>query len=104
MRKSDRAVNAHAVAGAGAPHGAREVAESVGGKQRSAVEGRNEESTREMRLVVFDAMKFCAERFGIGIKGRGQRLGNTREFRENLDAFPCERWHAQGVKKFCGQP
>ncbi len=38
-----------------------------------------------MRLVVLDAVKLCGKLFGIGIKGRRQRLRNTREFRENLD-------------------
>src|SRR5258708_31657101 len=104
MRKSHRAVDPHAAARAGAPHGAREIAESVGGKQRGAFERRNKKAARKMRLVVLDAVKLCAEFFGIGIKGGSQRLRYTREFRENLDTFPRERRHAQRVKKFCAQP
>jgi len=57
-----------------------------------------------MRLMVLDAVELCGKLFGIGIKGGRQRLRNTREFRENLDAFPRERRHAQRVKKFCAQP
>src|SRR5712664_5017304 len=104
MRESYRAVDSHAAARAGAPHGAREIAESVGGKQRGTFERRNEKAARKMRPVVLDAVKLCPEFFGIGIKGRRQRLGNASELRENLEAFPCERRHAQRVKKLCAQP
>src|SRR5260370_18249672 len=104
MRESYRAVDPHAAARAGAPNGAREIAESVGGKQRGAFERRNKKTARKMRLVVLDAVKLCAEFFGISIKGGSQRLRYTRELRENFDAVPRERRHAQRVKKFCAQP
>src|SRR5260370_1157475 len=81
MRKSHRAVDPHAAARAGAPHGAREIAESVGGKQRGAFERRNKKTARKMRLVVLDAVKLCAEFFGISIKGGSQRLRYTRALR-----------------------
>src|ERR1700730_4413945 len=99
-----RSVDPHVVAGAGAPHRAREIAESVGGKQRGAFERRDEKAAREMRLVVLDAVELGNKLLGVRIKGRRQRLGNTREFRENLDAFPGERRHAQRVEKFRAQP
>jgi len=57
-----------------------------------------------MRLVMLDAMKLCTNLLGIGIKGRRERLGNPREFREHSDAFPRKRRHTQCVKKFCAQP
>src|SRR5437588_2682015 len=104
MRKSYRAVDPHAVARSRAPHCARKIAQTVGGKERGAFERRNKKATCEMRLVVFDAVKLCAKFFWIRVKSRRQRLGNTREFRENSDAFPRERRHAQRVKKLCTQP
>src|SRR5216683_3414980 len=104
MRKHYCAVNVHAAAGAGAPHRAREIAESVSGKQRGPFKGRNEKAAREMRMVMLDAMKLCLDLLGIGIKGRGQGLRNTRELREHFDTFPRERGHAQSVKKFRAQP
>src|SRR5258708_3078596 len=77
LRKSYHAVNAQAAAAAGSPHRAREIAEPVGGKQRGAFERRNEKAAREMRLVMLDAMKFCRNLFGIGIKDRSQGLRNA---------------------------
>src|SRR5580700_12332103 len=63
MGEDDRAVNAHAVAGAHAPHGAGEIAEAVGGKQGGLLERGNKKSAGEMRLVVLHAVKlrfdFC---------------------------------------------
>src|SRR5260370_39868622 len=101
MRKSHRAIDAHAVARARSPHRAREIAESVGGKQRGAFERRNEKAARKMRLVMLDAVELCAGIFGIGIKCPRQRLRNTREFRENFDAFPRERSEERRVGKEC---
>src|SRR6266436_791985 len=98
------AINVHAAAGAHAPHRAREIAESISGKQRRAFERRNEKAACEMRLVVLDAVKLCTNGFGIGIKGCSQRFGNTRELCKNSDAFAGERRHGQCVKKFCTQP
>jgi len=46
MRECYRPVDPHAVALAGAPHGAREIAESVCGKQRGAFERRNKKTAR----------------------------------------------------------
>src|SRR6266436_10319204 len=100
MRKRYHAVNVHAAAGAGAPHRAREIAESVSGKQRGPFERRNEKAAREVRLVMLDAMKFSRDLFGVGIKGRSQGLRNTREFREHFDAFPRKIGHPQSVKEF----
>src|SRR6266478_9646917 len=68
------------------------------------LEGRNEESARQVRLVMLDAMKFCRDLFGIGVKGRSQGLRNTDEFRKHFDTSPRERGHAQSVKKFRAQP
>src|SRR5216683_4312251 len=104
MRKRHRAINVHAVASTGAPHRAGEITESISREQRGVFERRNEEAARQMRLVMFDAVKFCSKLLGIGIKGRRQRFRNTREFRENFEALPRERRHAQRVKKFCAQP
>jgi len=84
MRESYRPVDPHAAAGAGAPHGAREIAESVGGKQRGALERRDEKAAREMRLVMFDAVELGSKPLGIRIKGCCQRLGNTGEFSREL--------------------
>src|SRR5216683_5289951 len=103
MRKHYHAVNVHAAAGAGTPHRAREIAESVSGKQRGPFKRKNEKAAREMRTVMLDAMKLCLDLLGIGIKGCGQGLRNTREFREHFDTFARERGHAQSVKKFRAQ-
>ena len=98
VRKYNHAVNFHAVAGARSPHRAREIAKPVGGKQSGALEWRNEEATCQMRLMVFDTVKLCANFLWIGIKRRRQRFRNPREFRQHFDAFPRERWHAQRIK------
>src|SRR5947207_13488908 len=57
MRKSYRPVDPHAVVGAGAPHGARDIAEAVGGKQRGPFKGCSEEPARDMHRVVFGEVK-----------------------------------------------
>ena len=60
MRKSHGAVDSHVIARSGAPHGARKVAEPVGGEQERMLERRNEERARQMSLVVLNAVKLCA--------------------------------------------
>src|SRR6266446_9025724 len=104
MREGDRAVNLHTVADPKAPHGARKVAEAVGGQQERMLEGRNEKCTRQMSLVVLDTVKLRANLFGIGIKYCGQCFWNTSKSRENFDAFTRKGRHAQRVKKLCAQP
>ena len=63
MREGDRAVNLHAIAVAGAPHGAGEIAQPVGGKQRGLLKGRNKKRAGQVRLVMLDAMKLAREFF-----------------------------------------
>src|SRR5260370_35861113 len=104
MREGDSPINFHAVAHPEAPHRAGKVAEPVGGKKRGAFERRNEKSTRKMCLVMLDAIELRVNLFGFGIEGGSERLGNTREFRENFDACPRERRHAQRIKKFRALP
>src|SRR5437879_1331366 len=61
MRKSHRPIDPHAIAGASAPHGASEIAEAVGGKQRGMFERRNKKAASQMRLVVFDVVILCTK-------------------------------------------
>src|SRR6266702_3333134 len=79
MRKDHRSADEHAMALAHAPHGAGEIAESVGGQQRSAFEWRAVKAAGEVRLVVLDAVKLGADFFGIRLKRPSQRLGNARK-------------------------
>src|SRR5256884_538322 len=85
MWESYRPVDTHAAARAGAPHGAGEIAESVGGKQRGAFERRNEKAAREMRQVVLDAVELGNKLLGIGLKGCRQRSEeHTSELQSRL--------------------
>src|ERR1700685_2929192 len=59
VRERDSIVNLHAIARTSAPHGAREIPQAVRRQQGRALEWRNEESARQMRLMVFDAMECC---------------------------------------------
>ena len=63
MREGDRAVHLHAIALAGSPHGAGEIAQAVGGKQRGLLKRRDKKRAAQMRLVVFDAMELGARSF-----------------------------------------
>src|SRR5260370_16063637 len=100
MRKGHRSADEHAMALARAPHGAGEIAKSVGGQQRSAFERRAVKAAGEMRPLVLDAVKPSAEFFGFRIKLPAQRFGNSRKFRDHSHTFPLERAHSHPVKNF----
>ena len=99
MRKGHGASDVQAVPRSRTPHGAREIAEAIGGKQRGVFKGRDEIAAGEMRLMVLDAMIFGGEFCGIAIEGGGQGLGNAGEFHEDFGAFTSEAGHAQGIPK-----
>ena len=66
MGKRNRAVDVHAVAPPGSPHGAGEIAEAIRGEQRGLIERRNEKCAGQMRLVMLDAMILGANRCRAG--------------------------------------
>ena len=102
--KCDGAINVHAVAAAGAPHGTGEITEAVGGKQRGMLKRRNEVSAGEMGLVVLDAMKGGFYFRGVTFKGPRERRGNAREFRDDPDALAGKGRHPQGIEELGGEP
>src|SRR5271154_1533741 len=57
-----------------------------------------------MRLVVFNAVKFCGKFCRIQVERGGERFRDAREFYKYLGALASERGHAHGVPKFGGQP
>jgi len=57
MGEGDRAVDAHAIAAARAPHGAGEIAEAIGGEQGGVFKRGNEEGAGEMGLMVLHSVK-----------------------------------------------
>lgn len=61
MRILDLAQHFDRVSRTHGPHRRDEVAEAVDGKQRRALERRDEETTREMRQVMFDVVKLRAQ-------------------------------------------
>ena len=103
MREGHGAVDLHAIALAGGPHGAGEIAQAVGGKQRRLLERRDKKRAAQMRLVVLDAMELRAKRLRIDVKGLRQSLGDAHELLQHLGAFPREARHAQRVKQLRAQ-
>src|SRR6202042_2031913 len=79
MRESDFAERLHAGTFAERPHGTGEIAESVGGKNGGALERRNEIGASEMRGVMFDAVKLCADLLRRSFKGCGEVFLNSGE-------------------------
>ena len=61
MRILDLAQHVNRVPNAFAPHRRDEIAEAVNGKQSRALERRDVEGTGEMRAVMFDVVKACAQ-------------------------------------------
>ena len=106
MRKRHGTLNFHARPCARPPHCAGEITQSVGGEKRRALERRAIKRAGEMRLVVFDAMKSCAQLGRIGPERPRQRLANpsARKLAQHAHALPRERRHPQRVKKLCPQP
>src|SRR5208282_918530 len=94
MRKRNRAFYLHAASGAASPHGAGEIAQSVRGKQRRPFERRNKKRAREMRLMVFDAMKLRGNTFRRGLECMCQCFGYPCELHQNFRSFASERRHA----------
>src|SRR5712691_2437203 len=81
MRKGHRSADEHAMALAHAPHGAGEIAESVRGQQRSAIEWRAGRAAGRWRLVVPEALTLGAKLIGTGVTRQRSRFGNSGEFR-----------------------
>ena len=104
MRESDGALDVHARAFARAPHGAGEIAEAVGGKQRRLIERRNVERAGQVRAMVLDAMELRAQALDVGVEGLGHGFGDADELLEHLGAFAGKARHAQGVEQLGAEP
>src|SRR5207247_4875653 len=103
--ETPRYLEFHARPCARPPHCAGEIAQSVGGEKRRALVRRAIKRAGEMRPVVFDAMKSCAQLGRIGPERPRQRLANPSacELAQHPHALPRERRHPQRVKKLCPQ-
>src|SRR6202035_1692665 len=103
MRKSNRSRNAHAVSLPGSPHGAGEVAQAVGGEERSLFEGRNEKRARQMRLVMLDAMELRSNLVRCDVKGLREGFGDGDKSRQHFGSLAGKAWHFQGVHELCSE-
>ena len=104
MRERDFAEHLHARAFADRPHGARKIAEAVGGEHGGAFERRNEIRAGEVRGVVLDPMELRADTFGRHFKRRCQILADSREASHHARAFECKSRHAHRETQFRSQP
>ena len=93
------ALNAHAAALARRPHGAGEIAQSIGGKQRGSIERRYKECAGQVRAVVLHAMEARANTLRIGFEALRKRRGDIGKGSPRAAPFERELRHAQGVKQ-----
>ena len=68
--------------------------------KRGAFERRNKKTAGQVRLVMFDAMKFRFDFLRVDIERGRQSFGNAGERDQDLGALPREGRHAQGIKQF----
>ena len=101
MGKRNRPVDVHAIAPAGSPHGAGEIAEAVRGKQRGLFERRNEKRARQVRLVMLDAVILGSNLVRRDIERLRERFRNSHEPGHHFGPFAGKTRHPQGVQEFC---
>src|SRR5215470_35382 len=99
MWEPDFAQRMHMGAFAERPHGAGEIAESVGGKNGGAFEGRDEKSAGHVRGVVLDVMELAGDAFRSDIEGSGKVFADAREACQRAGAIDRETRHANRVAK-----
>ena len=86
MGKVDAAVDVDPGAAAGAPHGAREIAEAVDREHGGALERRDVEGAGEMGQMVLDVVEARLEPGGVGAEGGGEQASRAFDPRGVLQA------------------
>ena len=61
-------------------------------------------TARQVRLVVLDAMKSCADFLRVGIESLRQSYRNALKFHQHFGALARKRRHAQSIENLRCQP
>ncbi len=100
MRESDGAVHLEVIALTCGPHGTGKVSQSISGKHRSLVKGRDEKSAGQMCYVVFDTMVLRADNRGVHTTGASQFFVDPAEPLQRPCAFDGKAGHPHRVIQF----
>src|ERR1700678_3697369 len=82
------------------PHGAGEIPQAIGRKQRRLVEGGNKERARQMSLMMLDAMELRSNFFRSNLKRLRKRLGDAHKSSHNLSSLARKARQLQSVQEF----